>query len=192
MRKIIIILTFSVLSLFGSDNVKAYIGFGGGILNESLNHISPIVKTQKKDDSSAFASIKIGYGDIRAYAIELSINYIQNRSDIFSTDDKDRFGADIMFVKAFNFTKFFYPFARVGFGAGEMRIKQGTPIQRTKTAYSSYNLGGGVFYPLYSSFDIELSYEYRYMSYQSYTENNTSYRPKSHLNQFYIGFNYRF
>ena len=165
-------------------NAKFYMGIGGGTQNESLSH-----ETKKISNTHAFGSIKFGYGDIRAYAIEIALNYIDNRSKIFSSKDSQRIGGDMTLLKAFNFTNLFYPYLKAGFGAGEMKVKRSL---ENKVAYSSYNIGGGIFLPLLEHIDFEAAYEYRYASYQSVDLIATKLHLKSHINQIYFGINYRF
>jgi opacity protein-like surface antigen len=159
-------------------------GVGGGYQNETFTGDYEDTK-----NSPYFGSIKIGYGDIRAYNIEFVLNYIDNKSKIFSEDDSQRYGLDVMFTKAFNFTKYFYPYARVGFGAGEMKVDR---VFEDKISYSSYNVGFGSYIPLYGGFELEINYEYRYTSYKAVDFINEKVSLQSHVNQLYMGVNYRF
>ncbi len=173
-------------SLYGFDyDAKFYVGAGGGAQNESITNKG----YEDFSNSPSYASLKFGYGDIRAYAIEFVLNYIDNKSNLFSKNDGARYGADIMFLKSFNFTKLLYPYLQAGFGAGEMKTEREL---ENKVAYSSYNLGGGVFFPLSEHIDLEAAYEYRYTSYESIDLVSEKLRLQSHINQFYFGANYRF
>ena len=187
MKKLLLFLTtISVLYGFQYD-AKFYVGIGGGMQNESL-----VDDKYLKDDtnSPAFGSIKFGYGDIKAYSIEILLNYVANQTNVFSADDGSRYGLDVAVIKAFNFTDIAYPYIRGGFGAGEMSVKD---IQSDdKLSFSSFNIGTGAYIPLTESIDMEISYEYRFTSYESIYFNEEEIRPQSHINQLYLGVNYRY
>ncbi len=185
MKKLLLFLTiFSTLYGF-QYNAKFYVGTGGGIQNEifSEDEFSDV------ENSPAFGSLKFGYGDIKAYAIEIVLNYIDNQSNIFSPNDSSRYGMDVALLKAFPISKYAYPFIRGGFGAGEMKIER--KLDDT-LSYSSFNIGGGVFIPLINNFDMEVTYEYRFTSYESIDLIGKTLKPHSHINQLYVGINYRF
>ena len=181
-RLILFIMLMSSLYAFDYDP-KVYLGIGTGVQQENF------IQNAKASNTPLFGTLKIGYGDIRAYSIELCINYINNRSNIFSPNDQARYGMDVMFVKAYNFTDAFYPFVRAGFGAGEMKVQREL---QNKLAYSSYNLGGGLSIPINKHIAAEGSYEFRTTSYQSIDLIAKKLKVKSHIHQFYIGLTYRF
>jgi len=184
LKKILLILFFTS-SLFSFQyNAKFYMGVGGGYQNESFTG-----DYEEVSNSPYYGSIKLGYGDIRAYNIEFVINYIDNQSKIFSNDDGARYGMDVMFTKAYNFSKYFYPCVRAGIGAGEMKTKR---VVEDKISYSSYNIGIGSYIPLTKHLEIEANYEYRYTSYKAVDLISEKISLHSHINQIYIGFNYRF
>ena len=158
-------------------------GAGGGVQYEKFTD------KEGTKNTPSFGVLKFGYGDRRAYGVELVLDYIDNKSNIFSNDDKRRLGADIMFIKAYNLTKYFYPLFRAGIGAGEMHVDRKL---ESKIAYSSYNLGAGAYIPLGEHFEIEATYEYRYTSYQSVDLVADKLKLQSHINQIYFGVNYRF
>jgi len=181
---LLFLITLSTLYGFQYD-AKFYVGMGGGMQNESFSED----EFSDASNSPAFGSFKIGYGDIKAYAIEVVLNYIDNKSNIFSPNDSARYGLDVMLLKAFPVSKYAYPFIRAGFGAGEMKVERKLD---DKMAYSSFNVGTGVFIPLVKDFDMEVTYEYRFTSYESIDLIGTTLKPHSHINQLYVGVNYRF
>ncbi len=184
MKRTFFTLFLSVCSLFAFQyDAKFYMGLGGGVQYEKF--------TDEKGtkNTPAFGALKFGYGDRRAYAVEFTLNYIDNKSNIFSNNDKQRYGMDVMFVKAYNISKYVYPLFRAGFGAGEMKVERKL---ENKIAYSSYNLGAGAFFPFTEHFDIEATYEYRYTSYESVDLIAEKLKLQSHINQIYFGVNYRF
>jgi opacity protein-like surface antigen len=184
LKKSIFLIFIFYSVLFGFDyDAKFYVGLGGGYQVENFT------KEVDAQNSPYFGSIKFGYGDIRAYAVELVLNYIDNKSNIFSPDDKQRYGLDVMFLKSLNISKYFYPYARVGLGAGEMKVDRKT---EDKLGYSSFNAGFGVFVPVFNHIDLEANYEYRFTSYESVDLIDHKVKLQSHVNQFYIGINTRF
>lgn len=158
-------------------------GLGGGVQYETYND------DESSKNTPYFGSMKFGYGDIHAYAIELVLNYIDNKSNIFSYDDKQRYGLDVMFLKAFDITEVLYPFVRAGFGAGEMQVDRKI---ENKISYSSYNIGAGTFVPLTEHIDLEVTYEYRFTSFKSVDLIVEKRKLQAHVNQIYFGINYRF
>ena len=185
MKRLLPLYFFIISSLYGFNyDVKFYMGVGGGIQSETISN-----EGYDASNAPSYGAIKFGYGDIRAYAVELVLNYIDNKSNIFSPNDQVRYGADVMFLKSFRFTKLLYPYIRAGMGAGEMKVER---VLENKAAYSSYNIGLGVFLPLTRHIDLETAYEYRYASYQSIDLIADKLNLTSHINQIYFGINYRF
>ena len=166
-----------------SYDAKFYMGVGGGKQYEKFTD------SKRSESSSGFGALKFGYGDRRAYAVECKFYYIDNHSNIFSPDDKERYAMDIMFVKAYNLAKHFYPLMRAGFGAGEMHVQR--KLEK-KIAFSSYNLALGALFPFGEHFDLEADYEYRFTSYQAVDLVATKEKLRSHSGQVYFGVNYRF
>ena len=164
-------------------NAEFYAGVGGGYQNESF------IEHSEAENAPVYGSIKFGYGDRRAYGVEFVLNYIDNKSNIFSKNDEARYGMDVMFVKAFDWWQYLYPYFRAGVGAGEMNVDREL---ESKIAYSSYNLGVGGYVPLGKSFELELNYEYRFTSYGAIDYLYEKLQLQSHVNQLYFGVNYRF
>jgi opacity protein-like surface antigen len=183
LKKLVLwLITLATLCAYQYD-AKFYVGMGGGIQNESF--------TGDTDASNApyFGSVKIGYGDTKAYGIEFLLNYIANDSNIFSPNDGNRYGMDVALVKAWPLSSYAYPNIRAGFGAGEMKIERNF---EDTAAYSSFNIGGGVFIPIDASFYAEINYEYRFTSYKSMDLISEKVKLQSHINQLYFGINYKF
>jgi len=180
--KKIILLTLLITSLYSEATL--YIGTELGYSYEDFDAMDAT-------SASTTALIKVGYGDIKAYAIELSLDYTLNESNIFSSqgEDGDKIGFDLALIKAYNFNRYFYPYLKVGFGAGEMKIERS---MQSKLSYGSYNLGAGCYIPLYKNIDIELAYLYKDRSYEAvdFIAYKKSY--KSKINSASIGINVRF
>ncbi len=160
-------------------------GVNYGVFSENFSDIDA-------KSSSDIVTLKIGYGDIKAYAVEFSFDYMQNNSKIFSStdvsSDGDKIGFNINLLKSFDLN-YLYPFIKIGFGAGSLTIERA--LQDT-LSYGSFQGSVGTYIPLSESFDIELGYELRHTSYESINTvvANTSY--SSLINIAYFGINYRY
>ena len=162
-------------------------GASAGIFNESFNSVDAT-------SSSAMGTLKIGYGDIKAYAVEFSVDYAYNRSKVFSTSsevtrDGNKYGFNVSLLKSFDWDIYLLPFIRAGFGTGFLDIDR--KLQKS-LSYGSFQLGLGTFVPMGKDFDLELGYEIRSTSYEAI---NTIVTKKSHdsiSNIAYMGINYRF
>ena len=180
MKKIILFLLL-ISSLYAE--AKLYVGFGYGMYDENF------IEGNKAQSSSRLMKIKAGYGDRNAYAIEFSIDKLKNESNIFSQSDSDKTGLNIELIKAFDFHKYINPFFKAGFGAGYFKIDR--ELQDTLN-YGSFNLGLGCFIPLNEHFDIELTYDYKYITYEAIDTIAEKISYNSYLNALYFGFNVRF
>lgn len=180
MKKILLI-TLLISSLFAE--AKIYMGVGGGFVNESFNN------EDKTNASSEMARLKIGYGDIKAYAVEFSFDYLKNDKNVFSTtgEDGDKFAINIELVKAFDFDIFINPFFKTGFGAGFFDISD---PNASSLNYGSFNLGLGFFIPINEIFDIEVAYDYKHVSYKKVSDRDKAIN--SNMNGAYLGINARF
>lgn len=181
MKKLLLISSFCSSVLLADAGI--YIGTGYAYNSETLS-------TTNKTISNNAARIKIGYGDIKAYAIELSFDYIDNNKFYFAQNDGEKYGFNIELLKAFDFGIFFNPFLKAGFGGGYM--KTAADLHNQKLSYGSFNFGVGAFIPLSKHFDLEIAYEYKNLSYEKLDITSSLTNPKSDLNIAYCGFNYRF
>jgi len=181
LKKIILLLL--ALSSLLLAQTKIYLGLGYGYNSENISYASA-----SKTINENAARIKIGYGDRKAYAVELSFDYIDNNSEIFAANDGKRYGFNVDLLKAFDFGIYVNPFIKAGIGAGYLETDADTTNQ--SLTYGSFNLGTGVFIPLGKSSDIEIAYEYKNLSYQKIDTNGE--RPTSTLHSAYIGFNIRY
>jgi len=185
LKKITLLLIF-ITSLFADP--KVYVGSSVGIVDESFTN-GVDAKT-----SSAIAKIKVGYGVREAYAVEISFDYIKNDSKIFSSDantkyDGDKFGMNVDLIKAFDFNYKALPFIKAGFGSGYFDINRET---QDKLYYGSFNLSTGLFIPMSDSFDFEVGYEYKSISYEAIDTIAQQVRYYSNTNVAYFGFNVRY
>ncbi len=172
------------LLLFTSlySDAKTYIGMNYGVFNENFSNL-------EAETSASTISLKVGYGDIKAYAIELSLDRVENRSNIFSKNDGNKYALNIELIKAFDFNIFANPFFKIGFGTGKLNIAR--KVQ--DNIYSgSFNLGFGSFIPITKSIDLELGYNYRYITYQKLDNISSKISYKSNVNVIYSGLNIRF
>jgi len=180
------VLFLLLLSSLYADS-KIYMGLSSGVFNESFS-------TVEAQSSSAMATFKVGYGDIKAYAVEFSVDYANNRSKIFSSSsevskDGDKYGFNVSLIKSFDYDIYILPFIKVGFGSGFLDIERA--LQKS-LAYGSFQFGMGAYLPLGEDFDIELGYEIRNTSYEAINTivKQTSYDSVSNIA--YMGINYRF
>ncbi len=183
LKKLLFFLLFTS-SLYSQSLL--YIGTSIGAYHESFDTDDDISL------STSIANFKIGYGNRKNYAIEFILDYMPNKSKIFSssgTYDGDRYGFNIALVKAFDFDIYALPFIKAGFGSGYMKINRN--MQR-KLSYGSYNVAAGMFLPINATLDVELGYEYRYVSYQSINTISQSLQYDAHANSVYCGINIRF
>ena len=184
MKQLLLILLF-IPSLYA--DAKVYIGLGGGGFSESFHQIDA-------SSSSEMASVKVGYGDRKAYAVEFSIDYYKNSSKIFSssndtTTDGNKIGFNINLMKSFDFNIYVLPYIKVGFGTGYLDIQRELQDRLT---YGSFQGSLGVFLPLNDHFDFEVAYEVRENTYEAIDtiDTKTAYKSTTHLA--YVGVNYRF
>jgi len=167
-----------ISSLFGE--AKIYFGASYSYLNESFAN-----GLDYKGSSSAVKA-KIAYGDIASYGVELSAAYIENKVNIYSSNDNIKYDFNVDLIKAFDFDIFFNPFFKAGIGTGYLQTQSAS-----KVTYGSFNLGFGVFVPINDYLDLELGYDYKNLSYERpYGEESQSY--ESNVNGAYAGFNIRF
>lgn len=139
--------------------------------------------------SSKSAGVKIGYGDREAYAVEFSLQRSENESKIFSNNDDVKYSINVELIKSFDFGIYVNPFFKAGFGTGTMEIEREL---QDRLHFGSFNLGMGAFIPLNEHFDLELGYDYKFITYEDidYITKKISY--ESTINTLYVGFNVRF
>ena len=177
------ILLFSLLITSLYSDAKIYLGASVGGYLEQLD-------SNSKSATTEMITLKAGYGDIKAYAVEFSLDYINNKTALFASGDGVKYGMNVSLLKSFDFDLFFIPFVRGGFGAGKM--DSNAKANKNSLAYGSFNLGIGSFIPLSDSFDLEVGYDYRAVTYEKADAGNSTSISKSNVNQLYVGVNYRF
>ncbi len=202
MKKIILLLLF-IASLLSAES-KVYLGTGYAYSSETITY-----NEDERVINNNIARIKIGYGNRKAYAVELSFDYTDNNSRIFDPNDGKKYGFNIELLKAWDFGIaedrlaelkdellkagdlgiYINPYVKAGFGGGYLETPVG--IHNNSLSYGSFNLGAGLFIPINKHFDLELAYEYRYISYQKF-DLSSALTPSSHLNIGYVGINFRF
>ena len=180
MKKSLLISLLLFTSLY--SDAKTYIGFNYGVFNEKFNNL-------EAENSAQTISLKVGYGDIKAYAIEFSVDRVQNDSNIFSKNDGNKYSLNIELIKAFDFDTFANPFFKIGFGTSRLKIDR--KVQNN--LYSgSFNLGFGSFFPITSNIDLEIGYNYRYITYEKLDNISNKISYESNVNIIYSGLNVRF
>lgn len=180
MKKILLFLLL-ITSLYSEE--QAYIGLGYGSFNEKFTN------NETTESSSNFTSVKAGYGEREKYAIEFSLQYIDNKSKIFSVNDSEKYGFNLDLLKSFDLGIYINPFFKAGFGFGYLTIDR--EIQDL-LHYGVFDCGVGVFIPLSEHLDIELGYIYKYTTYEGIDTIVDKISYSSHTNAAYIGLNTRF
>jgi len=171
-------------SLFAE--AKIYLGTHYALYNESFNEVDA-------SSSSDLVALKIGYGDIKAYAVEFSVEYARNKSKVFSSTpttstDGNKFGFNVSLLKAFDFT-YLYPYIKAGFGTGYLDVDR--TLQDSLT-YGSFQGTLGTYIPINDIFDAEVAYEIRHNSYKSVNQIITKPSFSSVSNIVYFGLNFRY
>lgn len=180
MKSFIIIFILFSSSLYA--DAKLYLGLSYASVNEEFSNTSA-------ESSSDGYSIKLGYGEREAYAIELCVDAIKNESSIFSNDDGSKYTLNIELVKALDLDTFIYPFFKIGFGAGHMNVDREL---KSKLNYGNFNFGVGTFIAINENFDFELAYSYKDISYQSIDMLTQELNYESKSDTVYFGINTRF
>ncbi len=183
MKKIILFLLL-ISSLYSESQV--YFGASYGFFDEKFN------EGIEAESSTQAVKVKAGYGVRSAYAVEFSLEYIDNKSKIFSSSDEldgKKYGMNIELLKAFDFNIYIFPFIKAGFGGGFLKIDR---VLQDELFYGSYNLGTGFFIPINKTFDIELGLDYKYNTYKSIDTVAKKIMYRSNVNNAYIGFNIRY
>ena len=182
LKKLLLLLPLLSSLLFAE--AKIYFGTGYTYNYESLSYLG-----DEMSFSSNGVRLKVGYGDIKAYSIELSLDYVDNKKAVLSQNDAEKIGFNLELLKAFDWDIYVYPFLKAGFGAGY--FKTDADIVNQSLTYGTWNLGAGVFIPYSEHIDFEVAYEYKSLSYQK-TDPALNTSPSSDLNIAYIGVNFRF
>lgn len=177
MKKILILATL-LSSLYAKTGF--YVGANIGGVDEIFKNYDDKETTLQK------TTLKVGYGNIKAYAIEFSLEQMTTSENVFSNKDSNRYNFNVELLKALDLHTFINPYIKAGFGTGRMKMAN----SQERLRYGSYNLGAGAFIPLKYGFDFEIGYSYRYYSYEKLDTTNKVY--KSHQNSLYTGVNYRF
>ena len=180
MKKIILFL-FLITSLY--SDAKIYLGLSYGFYDENF------IDGNQAQSSGTIEKLKVGYGDRKSYAIELSLEHLKNDSEIFSQNDSDKYGINIELIKAFDFDIHVNPFFKAGIGTDYLKIDR--EVQDT-LYYGSFNLGLGIFIPVNEYFDFVLEYDHKSISYEGIDTIAEQISYKSNLNSAHLGFNVRF
>jgi len=192
LAKAIILISILTISLYAE--AKMYVGTSVGYSHEAFSD-----EISGSDAGSNMAKFKIGYGEREAYAIEFSLDYIDNQSTSFSGvngSDGAKYGLNVEFMKAFDFDISILPYFKAGFGAGFLDVNDaynadGDAIN--SLTYSSLNLGLGFLVPVNEHFDFEIGYDYKSVSYEKADKTDPLVNAvKSNINAVYVGFNVRF
>ena len=180
MKSFIIIIMLLITSSYAES--KIYFGLDYGSYAEDFENLNA-------ESSSALTKFKAGYGLRDAYAIEFSLEAMENESKIFSNTDEDKYSLNVELIKAFDFDIYVLPYFKAGFGAGYMKLDREL---QSKLNFGSFNCGIGAYIPINEYFDIELGYTYKELSYESVDTAADNIKYESSIDSFGIGFNIRY
>jgi len=183
-----LVITALCLGVLHAD-ATLHVGLGGIAGSENFRVENPGTSDRTTSATLQGVQLKAGYGDIRAYAVEVDLGYGRYDKNIFSERDTDYIYFDISLIKAFDFDMGFYPFFKLGFGAGELEVRR----TLTKSVSSgSFFAGLGAYLPLGLGFDLEASVIYRAKSWEDADMISNQTETASSIFEPYIGINYRF
>ncbi|HHH72598.1 MAG TPA: hypothetical protein ENL04_02070 [Sulfuricurvum sp.] len=187
MKRFLMVLLGLLAWVHAEPTVHFGLGAAGG--SEAFSVKNPGQDAQKTHAVLQTVQFKAGYGDIRAYAVELDLGYGRYDKNIFSNKDTDYIYFDLSLIKAFDFDVGFYPFFKLGFGTGELEIRR--TLTNSLSAGSFFG-GVGIFLPIAFGFDLELSAIYRDKSWEDLDMVGTQVQSSSNIIEPYLGINYRF
>jgi hypothetical protein len=172
-----------------SAEPTVHIGLGTAGGSETFSVKNPGQDAQEEHAALQTVQLKAGYGDIRAYAVELDLGYGRYDKNIFSNKDTDYIYFDLSLIKAFDFDWGLYPFFKLGFGTGELEVRR----TLTNSVSSGSFFGGvGFYWPVAFGFDLELSAIYRDKSWEDLDMVGAQVESESGIVEPYLGINYRF
>ena len=186
-KRLLVILALCSGALWAEALV--YFGAGGIATTEVFTVKNPGQTEQERSTLFTAGQLKAGYGDIRAYAVEVNLGYGRYDKNIFSYKDSDYVYFDLSMIKAFDFGIGFYPFFKLGFGAGELGLSR---TLANSISSGSFFGGLGAYVPLGYGFDLELSVIYRNKNWEGLDMIGDEVKSDSYLFEPYFGLNYRF
>ncbi|WP_345972514.1 outer membrane beta-barrel protein [Sulfurimonas diazotrophicus] len=187
MKRFIVIMALCLGVLHAEATL--HVGLGGIAGSENFRVKNPGISDRKTSATLQGVQLKLGYGSIRSYAVELDLGYGRYDKNIFSERDSDYVYFDISLIKAFDLEWGFYPFFKLGFGTGELEVRRTV----TKSVSSgSFFAGLGGYLPLGAGFDLEASVIYRGKSWEDLDMISNQTETTSSIFEPYIGINFRF
>jgi len=182
MRKIIFFLVTMTTLVWAEPQV--FLGFGGGSTAEKFSS-----ESINKTVTGYHGKVTAGYGDRKAYLVQIGLSYIQYDQNIFSSNDGYNLYLDIDLIKAFDFGIGFYPFVKAGFGAGKMKVDRSV---QSELGNGDFHLGGGVYVPLGKYVDLEISFVSKGKNWERVNLLATDEEVKSAAIEPYFGINFRY
>ena len=187
MKQLIAILTALLSTLYADATV--YVGAGGIMGREIFEVKNPGLPVREKRAVLKGGELKVGYGDMRSYAVEMNVGYGYYNQNIYAGRGNTYSYADVSLIKAFDFDSGFYPFFKLGFGTGELDISR--TLSNSMSSGSFFG-GIGAYLPLGFGCDMELSVLYRDKSWEDLDMIGAQVESDSYLFEPYFGLNYRF
>ena len=179
---------FILLTTTLFSQAQRYMGLGYNLYNEDYSYNNQNV-ANTSDNAVKF---KIGYADRKAFGVEASFDYIMHSQSDNPELGKAKYGFNIALSKAFDWNIYLLPYLKAGFGVGIIDNRSDSLPSLT---YGSFDLGAVVYFPFNDSWDIEIGYEYKYLTYENKKQSGEidySLNYRSHVNTIYTGVNFRF
>jgi hypothetical protein len=186
-KRFVLVLLGVLVWVHAEPTVHFGLGAAGG--SEAFTVKNPGQDEKKTHAVLQTVQFKAGYGDIRAYAVELDLGYGRYDKNIFSNKDTDYIYFDLSLIKAFDFDVGFYPFFKLGFGTGELEIRR---TLAHSLSSGSFFIGAGIYVPIAFGFDLEASAIYRDKSWENLDMVGAQVQSGSYIVEPYLGINYRF
>lgn len=161
-----------------------FVGMGGGLLSETFS--SP---TLEKETQAGYVKAKAGYGNPGGYGVEVCLSYFEYDRNVFSDNDGTNLYFDVNIIKGYDFDIGFYPYLKVGIGAGYLSVDRSTD---STLGNGSFQGGGGFLVPLGKGVDVELELLYRHKNWERVDLITEQVDVSSSVLEPYLGLNYRF
>lgn len=187
MKKVLMIAAMSATLMAQSG---LYVGADIIAGNEEFDYAVGTTGVSVTESAAAPAfKLKVGYGDRADLGFEIGLTSIDYDKDVYTTDEGANVVLEFDIIKAFDVNSDFYPFIKCGFGFGAMEINEAS---EESAANVSFKVGGGFFYALGESIDLEAGLDIRGRDWQDISILGVNIDLTSSAVEPYVGMNYRF
>ncbi len=167
---------------------RVIIGAGAGWVNEDFSFTNSQGE-KTVGSSAAIENLKIGYGDIKKYAITFTVSYSEYSQNLFSLNDGSKMNLDIDLIKSFDLNSSFIPFVSMGMGVGHMTVEREL---ENYVEGGSFQVGTGLYYQIAPYMDLELNIQYKWAHWTSLDFISTKPETSSTSLLGTLGVNFRF